>query len=73
LRVKDEREKIYEAYRWNAIFERVKFGKLYPKHEVYPTTTQWGTSGWSFGPKDREIALSVAESLTNTLVVVGFE
>jgi hypothetical protein len=53
--------------------ERVKFGKLYPKHEVYPTTTQWGTSGWSFGPKDREIALSVAESLTNTLVVVGFE
>lgn len=43
--------------------ERVKFGKLCPRHEVHPTTTQWGTYGWSFGPQDREIALSVAEAL----------
>jgi hypothetical protein len=33
--------------------ERVKFGKLTPQHEVYPTTTQRGTYGWTFGPKDR--------------------
>ena len=46
--------------------ERVKFAKLTPAHEVYPTATQWGTHGWSFGAKDREIALSVAKSLTNT-------
>jgi hypothetical protein len=43
--------------------ERLKFGKLYPKHEVYPATSQWGTYGWSFGPKDREIALGVAEAV----------
>lgn len=42
--------------------ERVKFGKLTPAHEVYPTTSQWGTYGWTFGPKDREIALAVAEA-----------
>ena len=43
--------------------ERVKFGKFCPKHEVYPATSQWGTYGWTFGPKDREIALGVAEAL----------
>jgi hypothetical protein len=43
--------------------ERVKFGKLTPAHEVYPTASQWGTYGWSFGPRDREIALSIAEAL----------
>ena len=43
--------------------ERVKFGKLTPRHEVYPTTSQWGTYGWSFGPKDREIAMAVAGAI----------
>jgi hypothetical protein len=48
--------------------ERVKFGKLTPQHEVYPTTSQWGTYGWSFGPGDREIVLGVAEAVRMSAV-----
>ena len=47
--------------------ERAKFGELSSEHEIYPTATQWGTYGWSFGPKDREIALSVAEGQGNSV------
>jgi hypothetical protein len=43
---------------------RVKFGKWYPEHQIYPTASQWGTYAWSFGPKDMEIALSTVSSPT---------
>ena len=38
-------------------------GRTYPQRETYPSSTAWGQAGWSFGPKDRNLALFIAEQI----------
>jgi hypothetical protein len=41
-------------------------GEFMPARERYPRDTQWGALGWTFGPRDREVAFAVAEVLAKT-------
>lgn len=40
-------------------------GKLLPCREAYPASSQWGQYGWTLGPKDRELAIHIAEQIVD--------
>jgi hypothetical protein len=38
-------------------------GKVLPRREAYPRTSQWGQYGWTLGPKDHQLAIYIAEQI----------
>ena len=40
-------------------------GKPHPRGETYPATSQWGQYGWTLGPRDREVAIHIAETIVD--------
>jgi hypothetical protein len=40
-------------------------GALIARREAYPSSSQWGKYGWSFGPKDRQFAVYIAEQIVD--------
>jgi hypothetical protein len=67
------REKDVAVYQYNNSFELVIIrvqeahalpsGKWMEEGEAYPSTSQWGKYGWSFGPKDRLFVLHIAKEI----------
>ena len=45
--------------------DREVFGNFAEAREAYPKTSQWGTYGWTLGPKDREFAIQIAKAILN--------
>jgi hypothetical protein len=40
-------------------------GSVVPRREAYPCNTEWGQYGWTLGPKDRELAIHIAEQIVD--------
>jgi hypothetical protein len=41
------------------------FGNFYPQRETYPTNEEWGSFGWSYHEKSREMAVSEFTRMAN--------
>src|SRR5438552_953193 len=46
----------YEVVKIRVREPRVVFGRLQPRREVYPTPSDWGWAGFSYGAKHYEMA-----------------